>query len=225
MGFPLLAAILGADYSFLSLSVSPSSPAFLRLTGIGGILLLLGSTSGLRMPHYFFASCLTFWLTNRYIHPICPACSKDHNHFSCKTRLHGLGLPMLIALGLHAFADSLGGEHLAGALAIALHKIPEGFAMAILFRASFARPATAIAATMTIQSLTLLGSLIPHTRWAGQLDALGAGSMLFIGLHSLHSLSDRWPLLMPVGPLLEFLTHSKQSILRVRPAHQGNSHR
>ncbi len=132
---------------------------------------------------------------------------------------------MLIALGLHAFADSLGGEHGAGAIAITLHKIPEGFAMAILFRASFARPATAIAATMTIQSLTWLGSLIPHTRWAEQFDALGAGSMLFIGLHSLHSLRERWPLLMPVGSLLEFLTHSKQSILAERPSHQCNSHR
>ena len=225
MNFPLLAAIVGSASSFLSLSVSPSAPAFRLFTWIGGILLLLSSASGLRLPLYFFASFIFLWLTNRYIHPICPACSNDHDHDGCTTRLHGLGLPMLLALGLHSFADSLGGEHFSGALAIALHKIPEGFAMAILFRASFSRPSLAIAATIAIQSLTLFGSLIPHTNWARQFEAIGAGSMLFIGLHALHSLSEHWPLLMPVGPLLEFLTHSKQSILRVRPAHQRNSHR
>jgi len=39
------------------------------------------------------------WFVDRYLHPVCPACSPGHEHDDCATRLHGFATPLLIAAG------------------------------------------------------------------------------------------------------------------------------
>ncbi len=221
----LLAALVGTASSLLSLFFRPSPVAMRRLTAFSGILLLISALGGFGVPLAFVAGFLTVWLVHRYIHPICPACTHDHQHAACPTRLHGFGLPMLLALALHSFADGLSSAQFGTAAAVVLHKIPEGFAMVILFRAALERKLHIIAAIVIIQWMTVAGGLSVNGAWAEPLKSLAAGSMLYLGLHSLHALGESWPVFVPIRPFLEFITHSQQSVLVKRAAHQGHTDR
>ncbi len=225
MSLHVLAALVGTASSVVSLFFTPSPVAMRRLTAGSGLLLLLSALGGFGVPLAFVAGFLGVWLIHRYVHPICPACTHDHQHDSCTTRLHGFGMPMLLALALHSFADGLSSEHTTSALAVILHKVPEGIAMVILFRAALERNSQIFAAVVTVQFMTVLGGMSVNGVWAEQLKSLAAGSMLFLGLHSLHALSQRWSALVPVRPLLEFLAHSQQSVLGKRTSHERHSHR
>ena len=39
-------------------------------------------------------------LIDRYVYPVCPACSPVHDHDHCSTRLHGFATPLLAAAAL-----------------------------------------------------------------------------------------------------------------------------
>ena len=221
----LLAALVGTVSSIASLFFTPSPVAMRRLTGFSGILLLLSALTGFGVPLAVFCGFVGVWMVHRYIHPICPACTHNHQHAECSTRLHGFGMPMLLALALHSFADGLSSEQSSSAAAVVLHKVPEGFAMVILFRAALERNIQILAAIVTIQFMTIVGGLSVNGVWAEQLKSLAAGSMLFLGLHSLHALGQSWPAFVPIRPLLEFLTHSQQSVLVKRSAHHRHANR
>ncbi len=221
----LLAALVGTASSLLSLIFTPSPVAMRRLTALSGVLLMISALGGFGVPLAFFFGFLTVWLVHRYIHPICPACTHNHQHSGCSTRLHGFGLPMLLALALHSFADGLSTEQFSSAAAVVLHKIPEGFAMVILFRAALERKSQIMAAIIMIQFMTVAGGMSVNGVWAEQLKSLAAGSMLYLGLHSLHALGQTWPVFVPIRPLLEFLTHSQQSIFVKRSTHHRHADR
>lgn len=157
---------------------------FRRLTMVSGLLMLLASLTGLTTPLWFAGGFLCMWVVNRYVHPVCPACADDHNHAECPTRLHGLGWPLLLAFSLHALADGVA----AAEPGVLLHKIPEGFAMGLLFRAAFGRPWQALLAAVAVQSLTLTGGWLPMLLPAEPLEAAGKGSLLFLALHAQHAL-------------------------------------
>jgi zinc and cadmium transporter len=118
----------------------------------------------------------TFWLIGRYVAPICPACAmrsfeSDHHH------AHGIGLWFLAAvLAVHCFFDGLGvsaastveaafGWRVFGA--IALHKLPEGFALALMLMVGGWSPWSAFALATIVESATpagaLAGAVIVHS--------------------------------------------------------------
>src|SRR5258707_779848 len=91
------------------------------------------------------AGYVAFWLIGTYVAPICPACAirsfeSDHHH------AHGIGLVFLAGvLAIHCFFDGLGvsaasamGESFGVRVfaAIALHKLPEGFALALMLKST-----------------------------------------------------------------------------------------
>jgi zinc transporter ZupT len=144
------------------------------------------------------------WITNRYVHPVCPSCSHTHDHDQCSTRLHGFAGPMLIAASVHSFLDGWvlaagNGESMPGLamgiiLGIAAHKLPEGLALGIIVRASLGSVRPAIVSLIGVQLLTVAGAgaavlLAPWLgmQWAHVLLALAAGSFLFLGYHAIHS--------------------------------------
>src|SRR4051812_36364914 len=57
------------------------------------------------------ASALTLggvllWSIDHFLYPICPSCSHSHDHHHCeRPPLHGFGVPLLIAAGIHSFLD------------------------------------------------------------------------------------------------------------------------
>jgi zinc transporter ZupT len=137
------------------------------------------------------------WIVDRYVHPVCPACSPGHEHDDCATRLHGFATPLLIAAAVHSAFD---GYLAAGntvvpvlAIGIAFHKLPEGLALGVMARASMNRKWTAILCCAAAESMTLAGGAFQHAL-APHLSpesfyavlAMAGGSFLYLGGHAIH---------------------------------------
>lgn len=153
-------------------------------------------------PAWLGAGFLLLIAFDRYVYPMCPSCSHTHDHGACATRLHGFALPLMIAASIHSAMDGAGvavsqqeGGSALGLpvlLAIALHKVPEGLALGVIFRASLSSRWTALLCCAAVEAPTLLGTaaadvLEPLGR-QGILGflALTGGSFLFLGFHAVH---------------------------------------
>jgi len=143
--------------------------------------------------------CLLLALVDRYVYPVCPACSPAHDHDHCATSLHGFATPLLIASSVHAALDgwnvaaaqdepALGLGFIAG---IAAHKIPEGLALGVIARAALRSRRSAMFWCGMAQAATLLGAMLegvlapylgPQAMHA--LLALAGGSFLYLGWHA-----------------------------------------
>lgn len=141
------------------------------------------------------------WVIDRYVYPVCPACSHSHEHDHCATRLHGFAPPLLIAAALHSALDGwslsvadgapkFGLPFLAG---IAIHKIPEGLALGVIARAALRSRGSALGWCVLAQLGTLAGALLesvaaPYLGPTGlsALLALAGGSFLYLGGHAVH---------------------------------------
>jgi len=152
---------------------------------------------------------------DRYVYPVCPACSHTHAHEKCETTLHGFATPLLAAAALHSALDGWSvvaaqtstGFGAAFVLGIAIHKIPEGVALGVIARASLESRGRAILWCALAQAATLAGAglesllaphLDPHNLQI--LLALAGGSFLYLGGHAVHGelrRSGPAPALMP----------------------------
>jgi zinc transporter ZupT len=149
---------------------------------------------------------LSLWAFDHFIHPICPNCSHHHDHAHCnQPPLHGFALPLLLATGVHSIIDGwtirvLAPDNFttaAAAIGLALHKVPEGFALGLIARESMKSAAKALLSCAAVECLTLLGAalepLADHagvsqfgSSWITGVLALTGGSFLFLGYHTLH---------------------------------------
>ena len=141
------------------------------------------------------------WAVDRFVYPVCPACSTPHDHDHCAATLHGFAPPLLIAAGLHSALDGWsvsaanGSGHLGGPfiMAIAIHKIPEGLALGVIVRAALDSRRAALAWCLLAESATLAGATLevilaprlgPHVVHA--LLAVAGGTFLYLGGHAVH---------------------------------------
>src|SRR4029078_3422917 len=51
------------------------------------------------------AGFAVLWTIDRFVYPVCPACSEPHHHERCAATLHGFAPPLLIAAALHSALD------------------------------------------------------------------------------------------------------------------------
>jgi zinc transporter ZupT len=135
--------------------LSGLGPASRRLVPFaGGVLMGVAIFWVLpEMAEFFFwpgalawigAGAAGLWLIDRYVYPVCTACSPAHDHDHCAARLHGFAIPLLIAAALHSGLDGwsvmASGDHMhfsaALGFGIGAHKIPEGLALGLIARAS-----------------------------------------------------------------------------------------
>jgi zinc and cadmium transporter len=134
------------------------------------------------------------WVIDRYVYPVCPACSHTHEHDKCVTTLHGFATPLLAAAALHSALDGwsagFGGAFVWG---VAFHKIPEGIALGVIARASLESRGAALLWCALAESSTLVGAgleglLAPHLNATNlhALLALAGGSFLYLGGHAVH---------------------------------------
>ncbi len=110
-----------------------------------------------------------FWLVSRLIHPICPACSASAVESAARARLHKDAILLMAALAVHSTVDGLavaagdgpqGHVNVPLLLAVSLHKLPEGLALALLLVASGYRRSTALIWTWAVESTTDLGGIL-----------------------------------------------------------------
>ena len=147
------------------------------------------------------AGFAALWAIDRFVYPLCPACSGTHAHEHCATELHGFAGPLLAAAALHSALDgwSLAAAHsssgFGGALVIGLafHKIPEGIALGAIARAALPSRWAALAWCAMAQSATLVGGGL-ESLFATHMDArnlhallaIAGGSFLYLGGHAVH---------------------------------------
>ena len=153
------------------------------------------------------AGCAALWAVDRFVYPVCPACSHPHHHAEGAATLHGFAAPLLLAAGLHSALDGWSltsalnqpGAHdsqslgTAFVLAIAVHKIPEGLALGVIARAAMDSRRAALGWCAVAESATVLGAaleivLAPHLgpTVVHSLLALAGGTFLYLGGHAVH---------------------------------------
>jgi len=148
------------------------------------------------------AGFAALWVVDRFVHPVCPACSQPHDHDHCSAELHGFAPPLLIAAAVHSALDGWsvsaaadGSAHLGMpfVLAIALHKIPEGLALGVIVRAAMASRREALGWCLLAESATLVGAglelvLAPYLgpRVLHAFLAIAGGTFLYLGGHAIH---------------------------------------
>src|ERR1700737_4756011 len=150
-----------------------------------------------------------FWLIGKYVAPICPACAMRHfeggHHHA-----HGNGFVFFVlVLGIHCFLDGLGvgaaskveasfGLRVFGAIAV--HKLPEGFALALMLMAGGRAAWASFAYAVGIEAATLAGALAsvlwihPSEFWLAMVLAHIGGTFLYLSVSGLQdALSPQMP--------------------------------
>ena len=160
-----------------------------------------GSAGWLRAGLLYGCGYLVLLVVDRWVHPVCPSCSHDHDHGHCEVELHGFTAPLVAATALHAFLDGWGMMLARGAggsmgtavpLAVLVHKIPEGLALGVMLRASLGSRGAAAGWGVGAEAVTILGALlgvavVPASGgWTGGLLAMAGGTFLYLGWHAVH---------------------------------------
>ena len=125
----------------------PISGAILLAVSLFSILPEMAGEQGwLRALLLYGCGYAVLFVIDRYVHPVCPSCSHNHDHGHCELELHGFSVPLVVATCIHAFIDGwgmtvaqnagAGSMRTAIPVAVLLHKIPEGLALGVMLRAS-----------------------------------------------------------------------------------------
>jgi len=184
--------------------VVPVSAGVLLGGALFGLLPELSTELSWSVSLVLFAAGYGFLLLiNRYVYPVCPTCSHDHDHNACATELHGFAGPLIAAAAIHSFLDGWSiasvqlavplGIRVAVPLAIALHKLPEGIALGGILRASLRSHTAALACCALAEGTTLAGGVLgltmaPHlgSQWITYPLGLAAGWLAYLGYHAVH---------------------------------------
>ncbi len=192
----------------------PVSGAILIAVSLFSILPEMAGEEGwLRAGVLYGIGWSLLYFVDRYVHPVCPSCSHDHDHGHCDVELHGFSVPLIIATAIHAFIDGWGMTvaQQAGAgsmratfpLAVLVHKIPEGLALGVMLRASLRSRGAAAGWGAAAELSTIWGALVAisvlpgaSATWAHDLLACAGGTFLYLGFHAIHGALG-WSFLKP----------------------------
>jgi zinc transporter ZupT len=188
----------------VSRRIVPVSGAVLLLLSLFWILPELGASFGWSLgPGLMVIGFACLFLIDRFVYPVCPACSHTHDHDACSTRLHGFGTPLITAALIHSIFDGwalavgLGGDtptiRSAITAGVLIHKLPESIAYGVILRAALRRRSMALVWALIAQGATLVGAVLAlamaprlGTTWLAALLALGGGTFLYLGFHAVH---------------------------------------
>jgi ZIP family zinc transporter/zinc and cadmium transporter len=111
---------------------------------------------------------ILFWAIGRYYFSVCPACSASHFDEHTTHKISEIVLLMLTALAFHSFFDGIAlthsdHSHFHGQsifAAIAIHKFPEGLALASLMLGANYEKTKIILYVILVELTTVLGAVI-----------------------------------------------------------------
>ena len=145
-----------------------------------------------------------FAVISRKIFHVCPACAASHFDETSRHRFSEIAAAMMLALSIHCTVDGIAlaaghAEHriVAGALdlyvalAICVHKIPEGLALGALLLGAGFRRGHMLWIVAAVESTTLLGAALGWLvlrdvsgLWVAITLAHAAGGFLFLSVHA-----------------------------------------
>ena len=203
----LVGAVLGIWLTGLrqrARAVVPFSAGILLGVALFGLVPELASEIGWRLTILLFSVGYgVLLLVNRFVYPVCPTCSHDHDHNACSTELHGFAAPLIVAATVHSFLDGWSvatvqlavplGLRVAVPLAVALHKIPEGIALGGILRAAVKSRKAALGWAVLAEGSTLAGGALglmmgPRlgSEWITYPMGIAAGWLFYLGYHAVH---------------------------------------
>jgi zinc transporter ZupT len=141
-----------------------------------------------------------FALVAKYVYHVCPACAASHFDEATTHRLAEFATAMMIALAIHCVVDGMalaaGNEEtrpvsLSIAMAICVHKFPEGLALAaLLIGGGFTRPKT-MGFVAAVEFTTVLGGLLgwlvlrnASSFWLALALANAGGGFFYLAIHA-----------------------------------------
>lgn len=214
MNLALLAALIGVAGACTGAYLPAARGRTRLLVPVSGAILLAVSLfsilpemaeemSWLRAVAMYGCGYAVLYLIDRYVHPVCPSCSHDHNHDHCETELHGFSAPLVIATAIHAFVDGCGMTIAQQAgdgymrttipVAVLLHKIPEGLALGVMLQAALRSKGAAARWGIAAEMATAAGALVAIAvlpgftpAWSRDLLAVAGGTFLYLGFHAVH---------------------------------------
>lgn len=204
VGAACLSAVVGvlvAGVRDAARRLLPASGLLLIAVALAGVLPELTGMMGWPAAVLAFCAALAcVWVFDRFVHPVCPACSHSHDHAGCVTRLHGFAGPLLVAMAVHNVFDgwmlSMADAQIAGhalSIGVIAHKIPECFAFGAILAAALRSRFVALWSAVLTQLVTGIGvglhwavSPVVGPLWIGALLALGGGVFFYLGVHAVH---------------------------------------
>ena len=145
---------------------------------------------------------LVFYLVSHYVFHVCPACAASHFDEAATHKFSEIATAMVIALGLHSTLDGLalalgkesemsGGVDASLVLAICIHKVPEGLALAALLLAAGFSRIKAFLWVASVEATTLLGGaigmwVVPQVSgiWLDLILVHVGGGFIFLAIHA-----------------------------------------
>ncbi len=114
-----------------------------------------------------FSGYFLFWFISRYFAHVCPACSASHFDEQTTRKFSEIVLTLLVALSIHSFLD--GAAIATGAepgikdnsvfIAIAVHKFPEGLALAALMLSAGYSKGSILLYVFGVEFTTVIGAV------------------------------------------------------------------
>jgi len=204
----LISAMLGASVIFfLSLDhkklcrlISFSAGALLGAAVFTLLPESFASLSFLKILVSGFSGYILFWFISHYFAHVCPACSASHFDEQTTRKFSEIVLTLLTALSIHSFLD--GAAIATGAepgindssvfIAIAVHKFPEGLALAALMLSSGYSKAKILLYVTGVEFTTVIGATAGLYLFESGISSLLmgiimahiAGGFVYLALHA-----------------------------------------
>ena len=141
------------------------------------------------------------WIIGKKVFPVCPSCSVSHFAAGLQEMDTKSIILLSIALGIHCSLDGIAlaagsGLSLAGnggiMTGIILHKIPEGFALALLLFGAGMKSLNAFLLTVAVESLTIVGGIAGILFFSSQGALWTPAVFAFIGGGFLYLVFNNW---------------------------------
>lgn len=145
---------------------------------------------------------IIFSIISKYYFHVCPACSASHFDEHTTKKFSEIVLLMITALSLHSLFDGLaisiglGDEHFGGDsifLAIAIHKFPEGLALASLMTGANYAKRKILFYVFLIQLITVVGAILGYylnmlnisVSWISYIMLHIGGGFIYLAYHAI----------------------------------------